>query len=206
VTGHPIRVTLTTMRLPGLLVATLVMPLLALGSSAGQPGGSLILEFARAKDPGVVTLIRHAPAPGTGDPPGFKLGDCSTQRNLSDRGRSEAARLGDALGIVGVTDADVYSSQWCRCLETARLLDVGPVIEDPWLNSFFADRGDEGAATEALRLAVVRKVDSTRPTFFVTHQVNITALTGIVPEEAEAVFVRATAEGTIEVVGRAHVP
>ena len=186
------------MRLHGLFVATLAVQLLALGSSAGQPGVPPVLEFARARDPGIVTLLRHARAPGTGD--------CSTQRNLSEQGRSEARRLGEVLRSVGVKDADVHSSQWCRCLETARLLGVGAVAAAPWLNSFFAGRGDEDAATQALRLAVLRKIDSRRPTFFVTHQVNITAVTGIVPAEGEAVFVRATAAGTVDVVGRARVP
>lgn len=195
-----------TMRLHGLFVATLAVQLLALGSSAGQPGVPPVLEFARARDPGIVTLLRHARAPGTGDPSGFRLQDCSTQRNLSEQGRSEARRLGEVLRSVGVKDADVHSSQWCRCLETARLLGVGAVAAAPWLNSFFAGRGDEDAATQALRLAVLRKIDSRRPTFFVTHQVNITAVTGIVPAEGEAVFVRATAAGTVDVVGRARVP
>jgi hypothetical protein len=174
------------------------------------------VELARSRDPGIVTLLRHARAPGTGDPAGFELGKCATQRNLSDEGREQARRLGAALRTVGVRNADVRSSQWCRCLETARLLDVGTVAEAPQLNSFFhlrqgyggqvAGRADEHAATRALRAMVLQKIDSRRPTFFVTHQVNITALTGIVPAEGEVVFVRATAAGSIEVVGRAALP
>lgn len=139
-----------------------------------------------------------------GDPAGFSLGDCSTQRNLSDEGREDARRLGEALRAVGVREADVRSSQWCRCLETARLIAVGPVRTASYLNSFFAGQGDESASTQALRAAVLQKLDSRRPTFFVTHQVNITALTGVFPAEGEAIFVRATAAGTIEVVGRAR--
>jgi len=137
---------------------------------------------------------------------GFVLGDCATQRNLSEQGRQEARRLGDALRAVGVRDADVRSSQWCRCLETAALLAVGPVHAAPYLNSFFAGRGDEAAAARALRGAVLQKLDSRRPTLLVTHQVNITAVTGIVPVEGEVVFVRATAAGGVDVVGRARVP
>ena len=165
-----------------------------------------VLELARSRDPGIVTLLRHASAPGVGDPATFTLADCATQRNLSEQGRREARRLGEALRSVGVRDADVRSSQWCRCLETARLMALGPVQPAPYLNSFFAGRGDEAASTRALRAAVLQKLDSRRPTFFVTHQVNITALTGIVPAEGEAVFVRATAGGTIEVVGRVRLP
>ncbi|WP_396624505.1 histidine phosphatase family protein [Luteitalea sp.] len=154
----------------------------------------------------MVTLLRHARAPGTGDPANFSLADCATQRNLSEQGRQQARLLGDALRAVGVKDAEVKTSQWCRCIETGKLLAVGPVQPTPLLNSFFAGRGDESASTQALRAAVLAKVDSRKPTFFITHQVNITALTGIVPAEGEAVFVRATAAGTIEVLGRASLP
>lgn len=160
------------------------------------------LELARARDPGIVTLMRHGQAPGTGDPAGFTLADCATQRNLSEAGRQQARRLGESMRAVGVRDADVRSSQWCRCVETARLLAIGRVQAAPYLNSFFAGRGDEGASTQALRAAVLQKLDSRRPTVFVTHQVNITALTGIVPSEGEVVFVRATGAGTIQVVAR----
>jgi phosphohistidine phosphatase SixA len=165
-----------------------------------------VLEFARARDPGIVTLLRHGRAPGVGDPAAFTLADCATQRNLSEQGRNDARRLGEALRSVGVREADVRSSQWCRCLETAQLMAIGPVQAATYLNSFFAGRGDQSASTRELRAAVIQKLDSRRPTIFVTHQVNITALTGIVPAEGEAVFVRATAAGTIEVVGRARLP
>ena len=189
--------------LPLHLAAALV--LMAAGAT-GQPRIDPALELARARDPGIVTLLRHARAPGVGDPAGFSLGNCATQRNLSDEGRDDARRLGAALRAVGVREADVRSSEWCRCLETARLLALGSVQPASYLNSFFAGRGDQAASTQALRRAVLQKVDSRTPTFLVTHQVNITALTGVVPAEAEAVFVRATAAGTIEVVGRAHLP
>lgn len=178
--------------------------LVALG--APQPRPVPVPELARSRDPGVVTLLRHARAPGTGDPSNFSLADCATQRNLSEQGRQQARRLGDALRAVGVKDAEVKTSQWCRCIETGRLLAIGPVQPTPFLNSFFAGRGDESASTRALRAAVLAKVDSRKPTFFITHQVNITALTGMVPAEGEAIFVRATAAGTIEVLGRASFP
>lgn len=174
--------------------------------AGAQPGVSPILEFARARDPGIVTLMRHASAPGVGDPTGFRLADCATQRNLSEEGRRQARALGQALRHVGVRAADVRSSAWCRCQETARLLGVGPVRIATYLNSFFASPSDEASATRDLRAAVLQKLESRRPTLFVTHQVNITALTGISPAEGEAIFVRATAAGTIDVVGRARLP
>ncbi|WP_239491409.1 histidine phosphatase family protein [Luteitalea sp. TBR-22] len=186
---------------------TLLVACALVATVAGaQPRPVPVPELARARDPGIVTLLRHARAPGTGDPAGFTLADCASQRNLSEQGRQQARRLGEAFRAVGVKDADVRSSQWCRCVETARLLGVGGVQVAPYLNSFFAGRGDEAASTQALRAAILAKVDSRRPTLLVTHQVNITALTGIVPAEGEVVFVRATAAGTIEVLARATVP
>ena len=89
------------------------------------------------QEPGHVVLIRHALAPGTGDPPEFSLRDCATQRNLSDAGREQAVRIGHRFLDNGIKNARVYSSQWCRCLETAALLDLGDVTELPALNSFF---------------------------------------------------------------------
>ena len=127
-------------RLPLHVAAALV--LMAAGATP-QPRFDPALELARARDPGIVTLLRHARAPGVGDPPNFSLDDCATQRNLSDEGRDDARRLGAAFRAVGVRDADVRSSEWCRCLETARLLALGPVRTATYLNSFFAGRGDE---------------------------------------------------------------
>ena len=84
--------------------------------------------------------MRHATAPGTGDPAEFQLDDCATQRNLSAVGREQARATGARLRAAGITSAEVYSSQWCRCLETARLLGLGEVLELPALNSFFGER------------------------------------------------------------------
>jgi Histidine phosphatase superfamily (branch 1) len=70
---------------------------------------------------GYVLLIRHADAPGTFDPPGFKLGVCSTQRNLSEEGRAQSRRLGELFRSKNVPIAQVFSSEWCRCIDTATL-------------------------------------------------------------------------------------
>jgi broad specificity phosphatase PhoE len=136
-----------------------------------------------------MVVLRHARAPGTGDPPNFRLGDCSTQRNLSDAGRQQAARIGRRLREAGLAETKVYSSQWCRCLETARELAVGPVVELPPLNSFFEASDRERGQTEALR-AWIASANLSRPVVLVTHQVNITALTGIFPAEGEILILR----------------
>lgn len=87
-------------------------------------------------DRGYVVMMRHALAPGTGDPPNFRLEDCSTQRNLSAQGRAQARRIGEAFRRRGIKVARVLSSQWCRCLETARLMNLGAVEPFAPLNSF----------------------------------------------------------------------
>ena len=76
---------------------------------------------ARIRQGGVVVAFRHALAPGTYDPPQFRLGDCSTQRNLNDVGRAQARSMGQAFTQAGLAPTQVRSSPWCRCLETARL-------------------------------------------------------------------------------------
>jgi phosphohistidine phosphatase SixA len=82
--------------------------------------------------------MRHADAPeGAGDPPGFKLDDCSTQRNLSERGRADAVAMGAQIRANGVSFARIVGSPWCRCIETARLMHIGPVdIELAFSNAF----------------------------------------------------------------------
>jgi phosphohistidine phosphatase SixA len=133
-------------------------------------------------------LLRHAIAPGGGDPPGFVLGDCATQRNLSDEGRDQARRIGRHLAAAGPGIDHVLASRWCRAQETARLLGLGPVIPHPALDSFFA-RPERGPAQLAAMRALLRDMSHAR-VVLVTHQVNITGLTGIVPRSGEAVALR----------------
>lgn len=171
--------------LPLLLVA----PLVARAEAVPWP----LLREGRA-----AALLRHALAPGVGDPPGFRLSNCSTQRTLSDEGRAQARSLGDLFRANGIAAATVFSSGWCRCLETTELLALGPVRREPALDSFFADRGEGAARTAALRALLAASHGG--PLVLVTHQVNITALTGLVPASGEAVVVRTG--GDPEVLGR----
>jgi len=149
---------------------------------------------------GHLALLRHADAPGVGDPKGFRLGDCATQRNLGDKGRAQAARIGERFRASGITDARVLTSQWCRCIETARLLRLGPVAELPALNSFFQQAGRGGPQTRTLRKWIAAQ-DLSRPIVLVTHQVNITELTGVYPASGELVIVRRAGNGTLAVAG-----
>ena len=149
---------------------------------------------------GTVVLMRHAIAPGTGDPDNFQLGDCRTQRNLSEQGRRQATLAGNQFRLKGIAVRKVLSSQWCRTLETATLLNLGQVQPEPILNSFFRDRRNASNQTDQLR-RLIRGHQQRGVIVMVTHQVNITELTGIVPRSGDVVIVRAKPDGEIQVLG-----
>jgi phosphohistidine phosphatase SixA len=154
------------------------------------------------KSDGVHALMRHAIAPGTGDPANFTLGDCSTQRNLNETGREQARNTGNVIRSKGIQISSVMTSQWCRCVDTARLLDVGPVAEEPALNSFFRDRSTEPTQTRKIKQLLAGLADGEKR-LLVTHQVNITALTGIFPRSGEIILIRLADEtADIEVLAR----
>jgi len=157
-------------------------------------------DLSLLKQDGVVALMRHALAPGTGDPAGFELGECSTQRNLDDRGRAQARRTGQMLRDAGVIFDHVWRSQWCRARDTAELLDMGEVVEKPALNSFFAGRGDRACQTAETRRLIEALPESAR-VLIVSHQVNITALTGTSVRSGEIIVAHRTDDG-LKPVGR----
>ena len=149
----------------------------------------------------MAVLLRHALAPGFSDPPTFKLGDCATQRNLSDAGRQQARQIGAVFRQRGITIDNVYTSQWCRCRDTAELLGLGSVTPLPLLNSFFETREREKEQTEALA-QFLKTTAISQVIVLVTHQVNITALTGVYPASGEAVVVEANTDNALRVLGR----
>lgn len=165
------------------------------------PAGADPSVLTRLHEPATVLLLRHALAPGTGDPPGFQLEDCTTQRNLSEAGRMQARDIGERLRAAGITEARIYSSRWCRCLETAELLGLGPVQPEPALDSFFQNRG-EGPARTAAAWQRIRQLPPGLPVVLVTHQVNISALTGQFTASGAGVIVQMTAEGEANILGR----
>lgn len=180
----------------------LILGWVLLGSWAMVPAATGTSTWKRLPNTtGYVVMLRHATAPGVGDPPNFKLGDCSTQRNLSPQGRAQAKRIGQAFRQRQIQIAQVLSSQWCRCLETARLLELGPVKPFSALNSFFRDRQTEPRQTAAIRQLIINHRPRSGVLVLVTHQVNITALSGLVPSSGGAVVLRATAQEQIEVIG-----
>jgi phosphohistidine phosphatase SixA len=151
---------------------------------------------------GYVVMMRHALAPGTGDPPTFRLNDCATQRNLSEAGRSQAVQIGETFRSYKIPVARVLSSQWCRCLETAHLLNLGPVEPFPAINSFFSNRSNEVSQTEQVKQFMLQNRETAGVVVMITHQVNITAISGIVPESGAAVVFRVNEQNQIEPVGQ----
>jgi len=128
------------------------------------------------------------------------MGDCATQRKLSAAGREQAARIGARFRANGIATARVFSSQWCRCLDTGSLLDLGPVRELPSLNSFFRRYERRDAQTQALSEWITSQ-NLDEPIVLVTHQVNVSALTGTYLAEGTLVVIRRSAGGEISVVG-----
>ena len=157
--------------------------------------------WAELRTGAALVLLRHAIAPGTGDPANFAVSDCSTQRNLSAQGIAQAGRIGTLFRKNGVAQAQVFSSQWCRCIDTAKGLGLGSVEPQPLLNSFFGSPEDGRPQTQALR-AWMTGLPPGRPVVLVTHQVNITGLTNIVPASGELLFVTARAADPLTVIGR----
>jgi len=149
-----------------------------------------------------ILMIRHAYAPGSGDPDNFKVGDCTTQRNLDGRGREQARFIGDWLRSKGIKAAKVYSSQWCRCLETARLLDLGTVAELPALNSFYELPQDRESNIKALRSFIANLPVSGELIIMVTHFVAILEITGEGVSSGEGVVLKLKGKGTYDVLGR----
>lgn len=171
----------------------------ALAASAAHTFGSLAQSRPDAarllREGGSVLLLRHAQTEaGMGDPPDFQLGQCRTQRNLSDAGRAQAMRIGQWFAAHKLSASSVQSSAWCRCTDTATLA-FGSYALLPALNSFFDSRGSQAAQTQALleRLSSVR---SGQFEVWVTHQVNISAVTGEGPAVGEGFVVKLADAGS----------
>ena len=128
---------------------------------------------------GQVLFVRHALAPGYGDPAYFKFDDCETQRNLNSEGQLQAASLGKLLKKNRVSFLKVYSSQWCRCIDTARLMNVGHVIPFSGLNSFYQGIVPKKETLFKLRYFLNTLKDVKKPILLVTHYVTIEAITGV---------------------------
>lgn len=144
-----------------------------------------------------VLLIRHAYAPGVGDPPGYSLERCDTQRVLNEQGRAQARRIGQWLKAQGLERAEVYSSVWCRCRQTAEGLELGSVSVEPSLASFFDQPQRAAAQNQALQTFVAKALRAKKgqALILVTHHVNIREFMGRDIGSGDMVLVRVDAQG-----------
>jgi phosphohistidine phosphatase SixA len=145
-------------------------------------------------------LMRHAIAPGSGDPANFQLNDCSTQRNLSEEGREQARRTGEVFREQNVSVQQVLSSEWCRCLETAELMNLGSVERFPALNSFFQNRAQGPECIEQLQEFMVNNRDNAGVTVLVTHFVTIAGIAGNGVSSGELIVMQVNDDNEPEVV------
>ena len=181
--------------------AILCCCLLGGGGAAADDAAAL---WAALRAGGRIALIRHTEAPGgAGDPTGFRLDDCTTQRNLSDKGRADARRLGERFRDNRIAVGTVLSSRWCRCRETAALMAVGAVEDAATFDNSFVlrERRDELAAGGRAAIAAWR---GPGVLVVVTHGDNIFGLVGMRPGEGDIVVVEteAAASGNVRVLGR----
>eukprot|EP00961_Rhodomonas_salina_P071462 959690-Rhodomonas_salina.2 len=174
-------------------MVTQLLPLVLLACSTPATSNTLgladlTLELTR----GQVLVLRHALAPGGGDPSDFDVDDCSTQRNLDSAGREQSVQIGSDLRFLGVNFSKVLSSPWCRCLETATLMDVGKVETVSFLGSFYQAPpiGFPKAATvQALRDYLGSNVDACAPPqLFVSHHVVVVELSGFAVDSGDGIL------------------
>ena len=188
--------------MPTLRYLTLAL-LLAMSSIFSTTAQANEATWRALQEGGLVILMRHSLAPGIGDPPGFERGRCETQRNLSAAGRNQAQAAGRAFRERGIPIAAVYSSSWCRALDTAELMALGPVEPTPWLDSFFRGRGDQASITQTAQEQITAW-QGPGNLLLITHQVNITALVGSGVGSGEMIVVRPAGD-EMQVVGRLSV-
>ena len=144
-----------------------------------------------------VLLMRHALAPGVGDPARYTLEDCKTQRNLSDEGRQQARVIGQWLKQQGVESADVQSSAWCRCKDTAELLNFQGFTVAPALGSFFDEMHKAPAQNQQLEKFIADKLSNKgkKALILVTHHVNIYQFMGENINSGDMVLAKVDASG-----------
>lgn len=169
-------------------------------------GASELAE--RLKSDAYVLLMRHAYAPGVGDPAGYSLARCDSQRQLNDTGQAQAKKTGQWLRQQGVQEAKVFTSVWCRCQRTAELLQLGQPEVAPALASFFDSPNQAGAHNEMLQALIAKELQNKRQEksqknnnsgqkalILVTHHVNILGFVGQNIGSGDMVLARVDAQG-----------
>ena len=139
----------------------------------------ILLDKLKKNSINTVIFLRHAIAPGSGDPPNFNVNDCSTQRNLDQVGISQSRMLGNNFKNLGIKFSAIYSSFWCRCKDTAINMEVGEFKTHAGLNSFYEKHAERKVTLIKLNNLINSFDKSGGPYLLVTHYVNILAFTGL---------------------------
>lgn len=184
------------------LVAGVVFAWLALACSVHA---SDVIAWDALRDGRAVLLLRHATAPGIGDPANFQLGDCTTQRNLSQQGREESQRWGILLRSQRIAQPRIFTSRWCRARDTGVAMALGAVQPLPALDSFFATRAKAEQQTSEL-IEQVNGMAPGAPLLLISHQVNITALTQLYPASGEGLILALPLSVPARVLARIAAP
>ena len=133
-------------------------------------------------------FIRHAFAPGEGDPENFNIKECATQRNLSESGKKQAKKIGDFFINNQIPFDEVYSSEWCRCKDTASIAFKKFKIKN-FLNSFFSHKFSKNKNKQTKRLKkFVKNSQNSKNIIFVTHYVVISEVLSYAPGSGEIVI------------------
>jgi phosphohistidine phosphatase SixA len=136
------------------------------------------LVSAAAGSKPLVILVRHGNAPGSGEPEGFTLAKCNTQRNLSDKGRKQASEIGNALRVAGIDVIKVMASELCRTRQTAELMRIGQVESSPAFDDL-ADNPQQASDLLSREWGIIQAWHGPGALVIVTHGSNIKALTGL---------------------------
>ena len=160
------------------IISTILFSLFLIAETFGKEN-FISLEKLKKHDINKVIFLRHALAPGNGDPPNFNVKDCSTQRNLDQAGIVQSRMIGQSFKKIGIKFSKIYSSFWCRCKDTAMNMEVGEFKTHMGLNSFYEKHADRESTLRKLNNLIksFNKLDG--PYLLVTHYVNILAFTGL---------------------------
>lgn len=177
------------------LLALIACLLVAAPAAATEAGWALLREGGR------VVLLRHAQVTGTHDSANVDAEDCSTQRNLSERGRQQARKIGSLFATRAAPIDRILSSRYCRAFDTGRIAFRDNEIEKTEaLDPPPADEAGAAARKEAM-MEIIRDFNGSGNLVLITHLENIVALTGATAREGEAVIVAPQGEG-LHVMGR----
>jgi phosphohistidine phosphatase SixA len=154
-----------------------------------------------------MVLMRHANAPGYGEEPaGIDLKNCALQRNLDEAGKAQARAVGAEFRKRGFTRVRLVSSQYCRALDTAKLMGLGPVEQLPVLNYFNFDDMNKLDGLVRQTKQFMKTIPSNQVAVLVTHISNIKAIASVTPDSGEMVVVHFDPSGSLKVDGRIRPP